>query len=147
MRKTLLGTILAVNVVLLLIALNILYKEASSPISGIKTASDSVKTPEKAAQKTSKKETPPDEKNNSDASKKTDTAAFISINSTPSGAKVFINGYYKAKTPANIKITSISEVPRQYSIKIIQPDFYSWEKMITLTRGGTKEFSVNLKRK
>ncbi|MCD6312093.1 MAG: PEGA domain-containing protein [Elusimicrobia bacterium] len=140
MKKTLLGTILAVNIVLLLIAVNILYKEASSPISGIKTQA-------KISEKISKKEKVPAKKNKPVEPKKTDTAAYISLNSVPSGAKVFVNGYYKAKTPADIKLTSVSEVPRQYSIKLLKKNYYPWEKMITLTRGSAKEFSVNLKRK
>ncbi|MEA2081522.1 MAG: PEGA domain-containing protein [Elusimicrobiota bacterium] len=145
MKKTFLGTILAVNIVLLLVAVHVLYKEASSPISGIKAKTGSVKNP-KVSGKTVRKE---NKKNKAArrAKKKTDTAAYISINSVPSGAKVFINGYYKAKTPANIKLTSVSEVPRQYSIKLFKAGFYSWEKMVTLIRGSTKEFSVNLKKK
>ena len=146
MKKTVLGTILAVNVVLLLVAVNVLYKEVSSPISGIKAKAGSVKDKAKVPKKIVPKQKKSN-KNKPSLPKKTDKAAYISLNSVPSGAKVFINGYHKAKTPASIKLTSVSEVPRQYSIKLLKEGFYSWEKMITLTRGSAKEFSVNLKRK
>jgi len=74
-------------------------------------------------------------------------AAYISLNTNPSGAKVFINGYFKARTPADIKIASVTEVPRQYSIKMILPGYQSWAKKVVLTRGKTKEFSVKLAKK
>ena len=74
-------------------------------------------------------------------------AAYVSLNTHPAGAKVFINGYFKAKTPADIKIASVTEVPRQYSIKIILPGYQDWAKNVVLTRGKTKEFSVKLAKK
>ncbi|MDO9513134.1 MAG: PEGA domain-containing protein [Elusimicrobiota bacterium] len=143
MKKTVLGTILAVNTVLLLAAGNIIYQEASSPLSGVKTkaAPQSEKAPEKKAP------APTSEKKPQPGTDKTDPAAYLSINSVPSTAKVFINGYHKAQTPASIKIVSVSEVPRQYSIKLFKEGYYPWEKMVTLTRGSAKEFSVNLKKK
>lgn len=143
MKKTVLGTILAVNTVLLLLALNILYQESFSPISGVK-----IKETRPAAKESSKEtKAQPLEKKETPAPDKSDPAAYISVNSVPSGAKVFINGYHKAQTPASIKIVSVSEVPRQFSIKLFKEGYYPWEKMITLTRGSTKEFSVNLKKK
>jgi len=74
-------------------------------------------------------------------------AAYISLNTRPSGAMVFINGYFKARTPTDIRITSVTEVPRQYSIKLILSGYHSWERKVILTRGKTKEFSIKLVKK
>lgn len=143
MRKTVLGTIIAVNTALLLLTLNVLYQEASSPISGIRS-----KPPVRAAAREDAKADPvqaPAQKA-PPTPDRTDPSAYLSINSSPSGAKVFINGYHKAQTPASIKVVSVSEVPRQYSVKLFKEGYYPWEKMVTLTRGSTKDFSVNLKK-
>ena len=79
--------------------------------------------------------------------RKEKNAAYISLNTRPAGAKVFINGYFKARTPADIKIASVTEVPRQYSINLVLPGYQSWAKNVVLTRGKTKEFSVKLAKK
>ena len=149
MRKILLGTVISLNVILMIITAVILFKEMSSPVpsgSGIKkkiVKADKVKTSAKKSTKAERKK----EAEKAKAPARDVKSAYISINSSPSSAKVFINGYYKARTPASIKLTSVSEVPRNYSIKVFKQGYYSWEKKIILARNSTKEFSINLIKK
>ncbi|MFH1958330.1 MAG: PEGA domain-containing protein [bacterium] len=129
-KKVLFGMIITVNVALVGISVWILCSAACG-----------VRTSEHLGEKTAPGELP------GKSIRKEKDAAYISLNTHPSGAKVFINGYFKAKTPADIKITSVTEVPRQYSIKMILPGYQDWAKNVVLTRGKTKEFSVKLAKK
>lgn len=126
-KKALFGIIITVNVVLIGVSVWILA-------TGTVQTSESIKTKKSDSQGVARRK----------FIRKERDAAYISLNSRPSGVKVFINGYFKARTPADIKITSVSEVPRQYSIKLILPGYHSWERKVILTRGKTKEFSIKL---
>ncbi len=143
MKRVFLGTILSVNIILMIVAGWILVKELTSPVSSAEKisslASKSVKRPSGKIAKPVR--------HMPLKTRRSSKAAYISINTVPSSAKVFINGYFKAKTPADIKITSVTEVPRNYSVKLIKPGYLSWERIIKLSRGDTKEFSVKLLKK
>ncbi|MCD6422959.1 MAG: PEGA domain-containing protein [Elusimicrobia bacterium] len=136
--KIFLGVIFSLNTIFLILAIVILVREFKVPLGATspkikqipaKTSPKKVKHPPSPPRKAERKE------------------AYISINSNPPLAKVFINGYFKAKTPADIKIVSVSEVPRKFSIKIIKPGFIPWEKEVVLKKGDTKEYSINLLKK
>jgi len=129
-KKVLLGTIITVNVALIGVSVWILA-------TGNVQTSESIGTEKRGTRTLERSKFVRREKD----------AAYISLNSRPSDAKVFINGYFKARTPADIKITSVSEVPRQYSIKMISPGYRNWERKVILARGKTKEFSVKLVKK
>jgi len=153
-RKIFLGTILAVNAVLLIAAGKILITEFFSPISGVSSSGRTDKAERKLSEKKEKSSGEKKSSGEESGEKKKDiknikrdkNAAYISINSQPSGAKVFVNGYFKSKTPADIKITSVTGAPKQFSIKLRMEGYRDWEKLVTLTKTSTKEFSVNLKK-
>jgi len=136
--KIFLGLVFSLNTIFLVLAVFVLVKEFKIPGGATtpKIKKVSVKSPPK-------KITPQPTQSRKAERKE----AYISINSNPPLAKVFINGYFKAKTPADIKIVSVSEVPRKFSVKIIKPGYIPWEKEVVLKKGDTKEYSVNLLKK
>ncbi|GAF90689.1 unnamed protein product, partial [marine sediment metagenome] len=74
-----------------------------------------------------------------------DEAARLSITSIPRDAKVFVNGYYKGRTPADVKIVSV-QTNTSFKLVILKEGFLRWEKNIKLHTGDFKEFQAVLKK-
>jgi hypothetical protein len=69
----------------------------------------------------------------------------IKINTTPSGATVYLKGdfEYIAKTPANLP----SNLSGQYKAKVTRPGYESWKGNLTFIPGNANNFNIDLKRK
>ncbi len=71
--------------------------------------------------------------------------ARLNITSIPRDAKVFVNGYYKGMTPAEVKIVSV-QTNTSFKLVILKEGFLRWEKNIELHPGDFKEFQAVLKK-
>ncbi len=75
------------------------------------------------------------------------SGAILRVTSKPSEAKVFVNGYYKGKTPEEIVVGTVSKTAKEYMIKVVKAGYIPYEKKIKLISGDRKRFKINLKRK
>ena len=81
------------------------------------------------------------------SSNKKFTGAIIEITSRPSGAKVFVNGYDKGKTPGQVLLSSVTKEPKLYKFKVIKEGYLSWSSEEKLVKGDKKKYEINLKKK
>ena len=65
--------------------------------------------------------------------------AHLTIKSDPSGAKVYINGNYKGKTPLTLELE-----PRTYDVKLTKQDYEEYTTTVTLSPGEEKTISATL---
>ena len=70
--------------------------------------------------------------------------AVLRITSDPPEAKIFINGYFKGRTPAEIKIVDAAENPKRFSLKLMLPGYRVSGEEIFLKKGDRKEYSQTL---
>jgi len=127
MKKLIVGIILVVNVVCVLFGIYVLIKTLSTP--PIPKVSD-----EETIEKNEVKK----------EEKKVHEFAVLKLNSYPPKAKVFVNGYYKGKTPVVLKIMSVKEYPKIYRVKLLLIGYQIWEERVSLKKGDEKEFTVKL---
>lgn len=71
--------------------------------------------------------------------------ARLSISSIPHDAKVFVNGYYKGKTPVEVEIVSVQSNSK-FKLVLLKEGFLRWEKDIELHAGDFKEFQAELEK-
>jgi hypothetical protein len=74
-----------------------------------------------------------------------DEPAIINISSIPQDAKVFVNGYYKGKTPVEFKVVDLVDTGN-YRLVIIKQDYLRWEREIELNSGVLKEYNIVLEK-
>lgn len=65
--------------------------------------------------------------------------AILKVNTTPLGARVFIDNHFKGKTPFKIKLPI-----GKHEIRLSLPDYYEWEAQIQLEKKGETPLNVNL---
>jgi len=65
----------------------------------------------------------------------------IKITSSPSNAKVYLDGSYRGKTPLTISNVKVGE----YNIKVTKTDYYDWSKTIQVKWNTTTYVSAQLK--
>ncbi|MFC2062287.1 PEGA domain-containing protein [Elusimicrobiota bacterium] len=71
--------------------------------------------------------------------------ANIKVDSQPAGVKVFMDGYYRGRTPIDFKVTSV-ENKEEYKLTLIQQGYSKWERDITLYGGDMQEYNVLLEK-
>ncbi len=69
--------------------------------------------------------------------------AKLNIVSTPAGAKVFVNGYYKGITPVKFEVVSVKD-NGNYSLVLIKENYLRWEKNIEIHAGDFKKYNIEL---
>ena len=79
-----------------------------------------------------------------DTVKKTEPAS-IKIISIPSGAKVFVNGFFKGRTPCEIQIVSAKD-NGTFLLTLIKEGYQKWNREISLYSGEVKEYRIILKK-
>lgn len=72
--------------------------------------------------------------------------ASVAVTSHPEGAKVYVNGYFKARTPATVVITSATDQPAAYRFTLHLPGFKPWEMAVELSAGQSKAIYAALER-
>ena len=70
--------------------------------------------------------------------------ATVRVRSLPTGAKVFINGYYKGKTPISAHVSSATSHSKSYKITLIKPGYEKWTGSVTLKTGDAKTLTGTL---
>ena len=73
-------------------------------------------------------------------------AATVAVTSHPAGAKIYVNGYFKARTPATVTITSATEQEARYVFTLHLPGFEKWEAPVMLASGQNKTLYAGLER-
>ncbi|QDA31599.1 PEGA domain-containing protein [Thermococcus indicus] len=68
-----------------------------------------------------------------------DTASTLEVDSTPSGAKVYINGEYAGVTPVNLTLEA-----GDYEVKLVKYGYLDWIKTVSLTAGSSEKISAIL---
>ena len=66
--------------------------------------------------------------------------AFLSVNSVPSGAKIYINGVHRGNTPGN----PVSLVPGKYTVRVEKENFDDAEESVVLNGGEKKHLNLKL---
>jgi N-acetylmuramoyl-L-alanine amidase len=69
---------------------------------------------------------------------------MLLVNSRPAGAKVYVGGYFKARTPAEIPIPSAPCEGRSYRLTIVLDGYEPWRNTIELTSGEMREIGARL---
>ncbi len=69
--------------------------------------------------------------------------AKLDIASVPSGAKIFINGYYKGKTPVEIEVVSVNR-EGGHVLTLVKEGYLKWNRRIELKNGEVKKFNTIL---
>ncbi len=69
-------------------------------------------------------------------------AATMLVSSTPTNAKVFVNGYFKGFTPTRVEIESATEQSRDYRFTLVLPGYKKWELVTDLRSGSSKSISA-----
>lgn len=159
MKKIFLGLILALNLGVLWFAGSIAYKSFFTvdmeKISRDVTKNvrqknkDSAKSVEKKEEKA-----PVTRQNNQAAEQKAKSqvkekkpiikrsAKFIVI-SEPSAAKVFVNGYFKGRTPTEVEVVSAKE-NTTYKLILLKAGYKRWEKDVIISRGDVRRYRAVL---
>jgi N-acetylmuramoyl-L-alanine amidase len=70
--------------------------------------------------------------------------ATVRVRSLPAGAKVYVNGYYKGKTPLTAKIASATARARSYKITLVKPGYEKWTGHVSLKAGDAKTVTGTL---
>lgn len=65
--------------------------------------------------------------------------SYLHISSTPTGAKVFIDGLLEGRTPQKVRVA-----PRGYEIKVVMPGYTIWEQDVQLKSGETLSLNAAL---
>lgn len=73
-------------------------------------------------------------------------AATVAVSSHPAGAKVYVNGYYKGRTPSTVAINSATAAAQTYVFTLHLPGFKQWEAPVDLTTGQNKSLYAGLER-
>lgn len=71
--------------------------------------------------------------------------AVLQARSVPSECKVFVNGYYKGRTPSEIEVHSAGENKKEFKITFIKTDYIKKNININLKRGERRKIEVNLR--
>jgi N-acetylmuramoyl-L-alanine amidase len=69
---------------------------------------------------------------------------MLLVNSKPAGAKVYVAGYFKARTPAEIPIPSATCEGRSYRLTVVLEGYQPWRNTIEMTSGETREVGARL---
>lgn len=72
--------------------------------------------------------------------------ATVAVTSHPPGAKIYVNGYYKGRSPMTVTVSSASEEPREYTFTLHLPGFEKWEAPVSLAVGQNKSVYAGLER-
>lgn len=72
--------------------------------------------------------------------------ATVAVTSHPSDAKVYVNGYYKGRTPATITISSATAAPANYRFTLHLPGFKPYDSQISLAAGQNKALYATMER-
>ncbi|MGI5816516.1 MAG: N-acetylmuramoyl-L-alanine amidase [Armatimonadota bacterium] len=72
--------------------------------------------------------------------------ATVAVTSHPAGAKVYVNGYYKGRTPSTVTIDSATAEEALYVFTLHLPGFKAWEAKIGLSLGQNKSLYAALER-
>lgn len=72
--------------------------------------------------------------------------ATVAVTSHPSDAKVYVNGYYKGRTPATITISSATATPANYRLTLHLPGFKPYDTEIVLAAGQNKALYATMER-
>lgn len=76
----------------------------------------------------------------------TSQPAVLTVSSEPAGAKVFVNGYYKSRTPVDVAIESARGTPREYTVTLLLPGYAKWQRAYSLVAGERQEVAARLDR-
>lgn len=68
--------------------------------------------------------------------------AVMVVSSTPTNAKVFVNGYFKGFTPARVEIGSVTEQSKQYRFTLVLTGYKKWELETDLSSGSNKSINA-----
>jgi hypothetical protein len=166
LKKNIIFAGIALNVIILAITVPLIIKSTNnSRQAGTETkqetASDAKDTAgreeKKAAVKEEKKAAAGEEKKQSRekrATGKTETlneataqSAILQIITEPAGAKIFVNGYYKGKTPTSIVVNSVTKTPVIYGIKLVKEGYKPVESKVKLISGDRKKYRIVFKNK
>lgn len=72
--------------------------------------------------------------------------ASVVVTSHPAGAKVYVNGYFKGRTPTTVAVGSAVAEPREYVFTLHLPGFKKWEAPVSLSAGQSKSLYAGLER-
>ena len=72
--------------------------------------------------------------------------ATVAVTSHPAGAKIYVNGYYKGRSPATVEIGSATEEPTSYRFTLHLAGFKAWDIQVVLTAGQNKSVYATLER-
>jgi len=72
--------------------------------------------------------------------------ATVAVTSHPTDAKIYVNGYYKGRSPMTVTIGSATDVAKDYTFTLHLPGFKKWEAPVSLSTGQNKSIYAGLER-
>jgi len=71
--------------------------------------------------------------------------AVVSVATIPEQVKVYINGYYKGRTPGDFEIYSVKG-KKLYKLTLLKQGFKKWSSMIEVMQGKKKSLNIELEK-
>jgi N-acetylmuramoyl-L-alanine amidase len=72
--------------------------------------------------------------------------ATVVVMSNPANAKVFVNGYFKGRTPITVTVSSATAEAAQYRFTLVLPGYEKWDLRVSLAAGANKSIDAHLER-
>ncbi len=72
--------------------------------------------------------------------------AIVAVKSKPANAKVFVNGYFKGRTPVRVTVSSARAESAQYRFTLVLPGYEKWDMHVSLAAGDNKSIDAYLER-
>ncbi len=72
--------------------------------------------------------------------------ATVAVSSQPTSAKIYVDGYFKGRTPATVRVSSATEEAKPYRFTLHLPGFKSFDTHIQLAAGQNKSLYAAMER-
>lgn len=72
--------------------------------------------------------------------------ATVAVKSQPASAKVFVNGYFKGRTPVTVTVSSAGAQAAQYRFTLVLPGYEKWDMHVSLAADANKSIDAYLER-
>ncbi len=71
--------------------------------------------------------------------------ASVVVRTHPDGAKIYVNGYFKAYSPGTVTISSATSQEQLYRFTLIKSGYEKWDMTVKLSAGAHKSIDAYLK--
>ena len=70
--------------------------------------------------------------------------ATLAVNSSPTGAKVYVDGYFRGRTPVETQVAMTGQAAQKCTVTVIAPGRRIWRGSVTLVPGAFRSLRLSL---